>query len=32
VLAEIAAIVDKGKIDIPVAKTYPLNLVQEACR
>ncbi len=32
VLAELAALIDKGRLDIPIARVYPLSEVQDAYR
>ncbi|QBD74946.1 NADP-dependent oxidoreductase [Ktedonosporobacter rubrisoli] len=32
VLAELAQLIDKGELEIPIARTYPLSAVQEAYR
>jgi NADPH:quinone reductase-like Zn-dependent oxidoreductase len=32
VLAELAALIDKGELEIPIARTYPLDQVQDAYR
>lgn len=32
VVAELAALVDKGELDIPIARTYPLDQVRDAFR
>jgi NADPH:quinone reductase-like Zn-dependent oxidoreductase len=32
VLAELAAMIDEGRLDVPIARVYPLEQVREAFR
>ncbi|GAB3981314.1 hypothetical protein GCM10029978_081750 [Actinoallomurus acanthiterrae] len=32
VLAELAALIEKGQLEIPIARTYPLDQIQDAYR